>query len=56
MPLLTLEDLQTHADDIFEAVRTGVMPLEGTLSGHETALIVNWLKAGAHGVPTEACP
>lgn len=56
MPLLTLEDLQAHAGDIYDAVKTGVMPLDGTLSGHETALILNWLKAGAHGVPAEDCP
>lgn len=56
MPLLSLQDLQAHADDAYQAVLTGVMPAAGTLSAGETALILAWLEAGAQGVPRETCP
>jgi hypothetical protein len=56
MALLTLEDLQTYADRASRAIQTGVMPAAGELSEQEAALIVAWLEAGAHGVPTETCP
>ncbi len=56
MPLLTLLDLQMFADMEYQAVSTGVMPAAGTLSAQEAELILDWLAAGAKGVPQTQCP
>jgi len=56
MSLLTLLDLQTFANAEYQAVSTGVMPAAGTLSPEDATLILDWLIAGAKGVPQTSCP
>ncbi len=56
MSLITLLDLQTFAAAEYQAVSTGVMPLAASLSAEDAMLILDWLAAGAKGVPQAECP
>jgi hypothetical protein len=56
MPLVTLVDLQLFADSSLQAIFTGSMPAEGSLSPAEETLILDWLEDGAKGVPQASCP
>ena len=55
-PLLTLDDLQANAGSEYGDVATGVMPLGGSLSAADKTVILDWLTAGAQGVPQADCP
>lgn len=56
MPLLSLLDLQTFAKHEYRVISSGEMPAVGMLSADESTLILDWLSAGAQGVPQTRCP
>ena len=56
MPLLSLLDLQTFANNEYRVISSGEMPAVGMLSANESTLILDWLSAGAQGVPRTRCP
>jgi len=56
MALLTLEDLQAWLNRERNAISNGTMPAQGTLSADDQKRILDWLDAGANGVPKARCP
>jgi hypothetical protein len=54
--LVTLEDIKAHTADIVVQVNAGTMPKLGTLTAEKKTTMLNWIAAGAVGVPNELCP
>jgi hypothetical protein len=54
--LVTLKNHQDYKNLETGDITAGIMPLEGTLSPDDRKLILDWLGAGALGVPQAECP
>ncbi|HEY3664520.1 MAG TPA: hypothetical protein VGL19_00925, partial [Polyangiaceae bacterium] len=56
VPLLSYDEIHAEAGNILDKVSSGEMPAAGTLSTANKGLILDWVGAGAIGVPNPACP
>ena len=54
--LVTLDQVQNNVDLQLNDVSAGVMPLGASLSATQKSTLLDWLMAGAKGVPQAACP
>jgi len=55
-PLVTLGQVQSNVSLQIDDVSAGIMPLGAILPEAEKSAMLDWLNAGAKGVPQASCP